>query len=66
MTVNIHAILKQLRETATSTRDLGDKFEQLIVQYLQTDPHKSGDDRVSRSSPIRVSVFLNILLYPSV
>jgi predicted helicase len=34
----IHDILEEFREDATSNRDLGDKFEQLIVAYLKTDP----------------------------
>lgn len=38
MTVTIHHILEQFRQEATSTRDLGDKFENLILAYLRTDP----------------------------
>lgn len=38
MTTTIYTILEEFRKTATSTRDLGDKFERLILQYLQTDP----------------------------
>ena len=34
----LHTILEEFRETATSERDKGDKFERLISQYLQTDP----------------------------
>ena len=34
----IHTILDQFREEATSNRDLGDRFERLIVQYLELDP----------------------------
>lgn len=34
----IYTILEEFRESATSQRDKGDKFEQLILQYLQTDP----------------------------
>lgn len=36
--ITLNTILKEFRETATSTRDLGDKFERLILKYLQTDP----------------------------
>jgi predicted helicase len=38
MTTTIHSILEEFREAATSNRDLGDKFERLIVAYLKTDP----------------------------
>jgi predicted helicase len=34
----IHAILDRFRQEATSTRDLGDRFEHLIFAYLRTDP----------------------------
>jgi len=34
----IHTILKELRDNATSQRDLGDKLERLIKKYLLTDP----------------------------
>lgn len=34
----IHALLEQFREAATSNRELGDKFERLIANYLVTDP----------------------------
>ena len=34
----IHTILEQFREEATSNRDLGDRFEQLILRYLELDP----------------------------
>jgi predicted helicase len=36
--ITLNTILNEFRETATSTRDLGDKFERLTVQYLETDP----------------------------
>jgi predicted helicase len=38
MTITIHAILDRFRQEATSTRDLGDKFEYLVFAYLRTDP----------------------------
>jgi len=34
----IHDILAEFREAATSHRDLGDKFERLIANYLVTEP----------------------------
>jgi predicted helicase len=34
----IHDILFQFREAAQSNRDLGDKFERLIANYLLIDP----------------------------
>ena len=34
----IHAVLEQFREAATSNRDLGDRFERLVANYLVTDP----------------------------
>lgn len=34
----IHTILEEFRQLATSSRDLGDKFERLIANYLVTDP----------------------------
>lgn len=34
----IHAILEEFRELCRSNRDLGDKFERLIANYLVTDP----------------------------
>ena len=36
--MSIHTILDQFRETAQSPRDLGDKFEVLMLYYLQTEP----------------------------
>lgn len=36
--ITINTILKEFRETAKSTRDLGDKFERLMVQYFAADP----------------------------
>ena len=38
MTTTIHSILEEFREAAISKRDMGDKFERLMVTYLQTDP----------------------------
>ena len=38
MDCTIHDILEEFRSEATSTRDLGDKFEKLIASYLTTDP----------------------------
>jgi len=37
-TITIHSILEEFRQDAISHRDLGDKFERLIVAYLKTDP----------------------------
>jgi predicted helicase len=34
----IHDILAEFRDAATSNRDLGDRFERLILQFLKTDP----------------------------
>lgn len=34
----IHSILEEFREAATSNRDLGDRFERLVANYLVTDP----------------------------
>jgi len=36
--MTIHDILAEFRQAASSNRDLGDKFERLIVAYLKTDP----------------------------
>lgn len=41
MTTTIHTILEEFREYATSSRDLGDKFERLMANYLITDPQYS-------------------------
>jgi predicted helicase len=38
MTTTIHTILDEFRQAAQSNRDLGDKFEKLIANYLVTDP----------------------------
>jgi predicted helicase len=38
MTTTIHSILEEFRQAATSNRDLGDKFEQLVAAYLKADP----------------------------
>ncbi|MGB3239720.1 MAG: DEAD/DEAH box helicase family protein, partial [Geitlerinemataceae cyanobacterium] len=34
----IHSILEEFRQIATSPRDLGDRFERLILTYLRVDP----------------------------
>jgi predicted helicase len=34
----IHDILAEFRDAATSNRDLGDRLERLILQFLKTDP----------------------------
>jgi predicted helicase len=36
--MTIHTILDQFRETSQSPRDLGDKFEVLMLYYLKTEP----------------------------
>jgi predicted helicase len=36
--VTIHTILEEFRQVASSSRDLGDKFERLILTYLRVDP----------------------------
>ena len=41
MPTTIHSILEEFRQAATSNRDLGDKFERLIANYLVTDPQYS-------------------------
>jgi predicted helicase len=46
MTTTIHTILEEFREAARSKRDLGDKFERLIANYLMTDPQYA--DRLSQ------------------
>jgi predicted helicase len=38
MATTIHTILEEFRQAAHSNRDLGDKFEKLIANYLVTDP----------------------------
>ena len=35
---SVSDILTELRATASDNRDLGDRFERLMVAYLQTDP----------------------------
>lgn len=35
---NIHSILEEFRQSKISNRDLGDKFERLMVSFLKTDP----------------------------
>lgn len=34
----IHDVLEQLRQAATSNRDMGDRFERLVANYLTIDP----------------------------
>ncbi len=34
----IHSILNEFKQAAYNNRDLGDKFERLIANYLVTDP----------------------------
>ncbi|MFM6106549.1 MAG: DEAD/DEAH box helicase family protein, partial [Sphaerospermopsis kisseleviana] len=36
--MTIQKILNEFKQTSTSTRDLGDKFERLMLNYLKTDP----------------------------
>jgi len=38
MVTTIHSLLEEFRQAALSKRDLGDKFERLIANYLVTDP----------------------------
>jgi len=38
MTTTIYTILEEFRQEAINNRDLGDKFERLIVNYLKIDP----------------------------
>ena len=38
MSVTVHEVLDDLRAKATSERDKGSRFEQLMAAYLQTDP----------------------------
>ena len=45
MTTTIHTVLEEFRQAARSKRDLGDKFERLIANYLVTDPQYA--DRLS-------------------
>jgi len=34
----IEGVLSELRAAATSSRDLGDRFERLMAEYLRLDP----------------------------
>ena len=34
----IHSLLEEFRQDATSSRDLGDRFENLMVAFLKSDP----------------------------
>jgi len=57
--MTIHNILEEFRTTAISTRDLGDKFERLMLDYLQTDPlyaDKYSDIWLWMDWPDRVSI----------
>src|ERR1035437_8258275 len=36
--ISLQTILDQLRDDARNNRDLGDRFERLILSYLQLDP----------------------------
>ncbi len=36
--MTIQKILNEFQQTSTSPRDLGDKFERLILNFLKTDP----------------------------
>lgn len=38
MSITIHNILEEFRQAKTSNREMGDKFERLIANYLVTDP----------------------------
>ena len=38
MTTTIYAILEEFRQDAIHKRDLGDKFERLMVAFLKSDP----------------------------
>jgi hypothetical protein len=38
VTATIHSVLADVRANATSSRDLGNRFEQLMRAYLSTDP----------------------------
>ncbi len=38
MSTTIHNILEEFRQAKTSNREMGDKFERLIANYLVTDP----------------------------
>ena len=38
MATTVHQILDQFREDARNNRDLGDRFERLMVRYLELDP----------------------------
>lgn len=38
MAITLHTILEEFRQEKASNRDLGDKFERLMVSYFKTDP----------------------------
>lgn len=38
MTTTIHTVLDEFRDAALNNRDLGDKFERLMVAYFRSDP----------------------------
>ncbi|MEU8507143.1 DEAD/DEAH box helicase [Streptomyces brevispora] len=42
MATTVHDILKVIRDGAETNRDRGTRFEQLMVQYLRTDPQYAG------------------------
>jgi hypothetical protein len=48
MTTTIHTILEEFREAARSKRDLGDKFERLIADYLTTERYLLPEERQCR------------------
>jgi predicted helicase len=38
MTTTIHSLLEEFRQAALNNRDMGDRFERLMVAYLRSDP----------------------------
>ncbi|WP_425979987.1 DEAD/DEAH box helicase [Streptomyces albidoflavus] len=38
MATSVHDVLRMIRNSSDTNRDLGTRFEQLMVQYLRTDP----------------------------
>ncbi|AFY61183.1 hypothetical protein [Synechococcus sp. PCC 6312] len=38
MATSLHSLLAELREAATSNRDMGDRFERLVFTFLKNDP----------------------------
>ena len=60
----IHDVLEQIRQPHQSTRELGDKFEHLMVNFLKTDPEYTFEevwlwrdwaDRPQQVEPLRRS-----------